>query len=720
MKPDPLPSKHIVLLGVGHTNAHIVRMWGMHRFNDVSLTCVSDNAVASYSGMLPAVLAGQKTKTDMEIDLVRLCNSVGARLITGEVTGLDRERRELQIAGRPAVYFDALSIGVGSVPMVDGIAIEGDSMLKIKPMQSFLDRLTAKLQACQVALNGRPLKVVVVGSGVAGTEILFCLPAFLKNHDIHNYSLTMVTRSEQILPSVSAAMRGRAMRECSRRQIDIRTRSAVVAVRQSEVELSGNQTLPADILIWATGASAPPLLDRLGLPVNELGFLATEPTLQSTCGAPVFAVGDTGTIRGSSLAKAGVYAVRQGPILWQNLRRILCGQTLVEYKPQTSFMKLINKGDGSAIGEWKGVAFEGRWAMRLKDRIDTKFMEKYAPQIMESDGKMQCKGCGCKLGADVLDGAIDFADRTNGPENAVELEDAAPIGDDDDNLIASTDFFTSPVDDAYLSGRIAALHSASDIIASGARVTQAIANVVLPEGDTAAQGRMLRDFTAGAGEEFAAMGARVVGGHTIVGPRFEAGFTVIGKPLGASPLCKGNLKTGDLLVLTKPLGVGILFAAHMRSLCKAADYQRMLTTVLLRQNHVAEMAVSAEVTAGTDVTGFGLMGHLLEMLDASKANARLDLESIPILPGVESAIRKGIESSLAPQNLIASARVTSDRKADPRYKALFDPQTCGGLLLGMSAERFEKLKSEIGNGYETWKFGTVEECVRSEPQVFVD
>src|SRR6476660_948580 len=124
-----LPRKDVVLLGVGHTNAHVLRMWRMHPIPDARLTCVSNYAVATYSGMLPGVLAGQYPPERMEIDLVRLCAAAGARLIVGAVTGLDLDAHELQFADRPPVRFDVLSIGIGSVPRFEGVAVLGNAVL---------------------------------------------------------------------------------------------------------------------------------------------------------------------------------------------------------------------------------------------------------------------------------------------------------------------------------------------------------------------------------------------------------------------------------------------------------------------------------------------------------------------------------------------------------------------------------------------------------------
>ena len=157
---ERLASRRVVLLGVGHTNAHVVRMWGMKPIPDTQLTCISDNAIATYSGMLPAVLAGQKSPPNMEIDLVKLCGSVGARLIVDNAVSLDVDQQLIHFAERPPVPFDVLSVGIGSIPSMDGTevenGVEGSTLLKIKPMQTFLDRLsTAVTRAVAKAVSRR-------------------------------------------------------------------------------------------------------------------------------------------------------------------------------------------------------------------------------------------------------------------------------------------------------------------------------------------------------------------------------------------------------------------------------------------------------------------------------------------------------------------------------------------------------------------------------------
>ncbi|MEZ6131716.1 MAG: selenide, water dikinase SelD [Planctomycetaceae bacterium] len=731
---ERLAAKHIVLLGVGHTNAHIVRQWGMHSLPDTDLTCISDNAIATYSGMLPAVLAQQLPQRDMQIDLVRLCASVGARLIVGTVTGLDQTRQLLHFAERPSIPFDVLSVGIGSVPTVAGVQIEGDSLLKIKPMQTFLERLSAAVdRASQVAAtNHNSLKIVIAGSGAAGIEITFCLPEFLRRRTKLPFQIQLITRSAEILPGAIPSLRRRAEQELQRRDVSVVKSATIDRVCDRGVTLRDGTMIEADVVIWATGASPPELLQCLNLPVDERGFLATDSTLRSTSGLPIFAVGDTGTIISEKLPKAGVYAVRQGPILWDNVQAVLANQPLTHYEPQRSFLKLLNTGDGRAIGEWKNFSFGGRWVMKLKHRIDSKFMQMYrVPDVTDGDVvTMQCKGCGCKLGGDILGQVLrSSASPSESPvpfdsaATTTSLDDAAVIETGNGRMLASTDFFTNPVDDAFLFGRIAALHSASDIVAMGATATSALANVVVPVGDPISQQRALNDFLAGARLEFSAMGADIAGGHTIVGPRWEAGFTVIGDPPVRGLLQKQNLQCGDILCITKPLGIGVLLAAHMRNQCHAHDYELLIEVMLQRQHALATLATDCGITAATDITGFGLAGHLVEMLKASHKCASLKLSSIPLLSGVARALNSGIESSLAPQNRYVEhlMNASDDLKALPEYKVLFDPQTCGGLLLGVPPNAVDQFKQSLSNAGigSSFRVGEVREQVAAQPLIEV-
>lgn len=725
-----LPRHDVVLLGAGHTNAHVLRMWRMKPVPDARLTVISNYPVATYSGMLPGVLAGLYPRERMEIDLVRLCAAAGARLIVGDVTGINLEERTVLMAERPAVPFDVLSIGIGSVPKRDG-ALAAEIVLPIKPMQTFLPRLDDRLHAAAVNLDGRPLQIVIAGGGAGGVEITFCLPAHVRARlGEVRLELTIVQSQDRLVPGVTERTAELVERELVGRGVRILRDRRVTEVHAGKVRLDDGTRLPADLVLWATRATPPPLLTKLGLPKHARGFLLTRPTLQTVADLPIFAVGDTGTIQDSSTPKAGVYAVRQGPILFENIGRLLNGRPLREYVPQKGFLKLLNTGDGRAIGEYRGLTLHGRWCWKLKDAIDSRFMDKYQdyrPMPMKmstaTQEEMRCLGCGGKVSGSVLSRALARLQIPQSEHVVVGLEapdDAAIIRPPGGRPVTVTvDFFAAPLDDPYLVGRLAALNAASDIFAMGARPLAALAMATLPVGRPRQQEQLLYELLAGSLEEFRRMDTALVGGHTIEGPQLTAGFTLLADQGSRPPRTKGGLRPGDALILTKPLGSGILLAAHMRALCKAEWMERLLETMLLSNQAAAALVDDFDVAAVTDITGFGLAGHLLEMLRASGTAAELHLGAIQLLPGVEELLNHGVQSTLAPANRDSEAliRAAEQIRTTAAYDALFDPQTCGGLLLGVPQERAEamlgRLKAQsaippalIGRIAETAELGT--------------
>ena len=700
-----LPSRTIVLLGVGHTNAHIVRKWKMAPLPDTRLVCVSNFRQATYSGMLPGVLAGLYEPQQMVIDLVRLCASAGAELIIGDVVGLDRQRPQLRFADRAPVPFDVLAIGVGSQPTFDNVTVATDAqqLLTIKPMQTLLARLDTAVAAAAAHADDDTLRVTIVGAGAGGVEVALCLHQRLTQQLPHrSLEMQVVCGQRGLLPGFVDSTRDRIVHEFGRRNIQLHPGTQIVAVEPQQLVSRDGATIPADLVIWATGATAPPLLGNLNLPTDERGFLLTDASLQSVSGLPIFAVGDTGTLRDQPLPKAGVYAVRQGPVLWENLQRTLAGRELQQYKPQTNFLRLLNLGDGRALGEYLGRSFAGRWVFRWKDTIDGRFMKKFQDYSLPTMTKpqpapaaaatMRCVGCGGKVGGSILQRALARLNVASSPAVVVGLQspdDAAVLQLNSQHATTvTTDFFAAPLLDNYLVGRIAALNAMSDVWAMGARPVAALAMAELPFGDASAQEQALVDLLAGGLRELEAAGARLVGGHTIEGPRTSIGFTIIAeqqRPITA----KSALRLDLLLVLTKPIGSGVLLAAHMQAACPAAAMKQLERTLLTGNERAAQIAHDFHAPAITDITGFGLAGHLLEMLTAAGVSAELQLADVPLLAEAEQLIRTGFASTLAPANKHVEARITCDEQTrnSPRYEALFDPQTNGGLLYAVQPTR---------------------------------
>ncbi len=697
----------IVLLGVGHTNAHVLRMWKMNPIRNAQLVCVSDYPISTYSGMLPAVLAGQRPVPAMEIDLVRLCHSAGARLIIGTVNGLDLEAKRLLFADRPALSYDVLSIGIGSRPTFGDVVVEdGGNLLPVKPMQTLLTRLTSRME--ELRRLDRPPKIAIVGGGAGSIEVACCLRQWLANDpDMgvgqHSPEITLVTGSDVVGGGLLDSTRNRIEKHFAANQIQTLVGSRVAKIEGPRLSFKDGTEHEFDMVVWATSAVASPLFEGFDLERDSRGFLLTRPTLQTKSNDDVFVVGDSGTMETDPTPKAGVYAVRQGPILWDNIRRRLDQRTLTRYVPQKGFLKLLNFGDGTAIAEYRGFSFEGGWCWRLKDRIDVKFMEMYQdyslmkmkPADDLDDSEMRCLGCGGKIGSQILSQVLAELEIPPHEDVIVGLQhpdDAAVVRTYDNQVTVTTDFFAAPFEDPYLVGRIATLNSASDCFVMGAQPSTALAIVQLPLGHPRAQLQVMRELMAGSFEELKKMGATIVGGHTIEGPRMTIGYTILGRQV-SDIKTKGALEVGDRLVLSKPLGAGVLLVGLMQSLLSGHHYRELLDSMLQSNQIALELIRQFPVSAITDVTGFGFAGHLAEMLLASNVSAEIDVDSIPLLSGCRDLIERGIESTLAPDNRSVAAKIEIDSKLPIDSKALgalFDPQTGGGLLFGIADKRADE------------------------------
>ena len=381
------------------------------------------------------------------------------------------------------------------------------------------------------------------------------------------------------------------------------------------------------------------------------------------------------------------------------------------YRPQKDAMYLISTGDQYAIGTRNGVTFEGAWVWRWKNWIDQRFMAKFnalpdmAPPPQDSNIKvadaaalkeisamaMRCGGCGAKVGATVLSralGSIVPAERDDVLIGLDAPDDAAVVETGGTRLaVHSVDYFRAIIDDPYLFGKIAANHALGDIFAMGAEPQTALAIATVPYGIEAKVEADLSQMMAGANEMLRDAGCALVGGHTSEGAELSLGFSVNGLIARDKVLRKGGLEPGDVLIVTKRIGTGTLLAADMRGKARgrwvAGAIQHMI-----RSNRIGAGILAAHgAHAATDVTGFGLLGHLVEMVRASSVDATLDLNAVPLLEGVRETLAMGIFSSLQPQNvrLRRAIRNLDEASADPLYPALFDPQTAGGLLASVPA-----------------------------------
>lgn len=715
---DPPVIKDLVLVGGGHAHISVLKSFGMHPLAGVRVSLISRETQSPYSGMLPGYIAGHYSFDETHIDLGPLSGFAGARFFNDEVIGLDTERRHLICRNRPDINYDVLSIDIGSTPRTSGIAGADDNAIPVKPIDGFLQNWQYFLEGIKNKKDR--IKIGIVGAGAAGVELILAIQYRLekefnnKGRDKNDLEFHLFCDSDEILVTYNSRVRSKFVQVLQQRGINLHTGHKVTEVDELSIRCENGASVNLDQVFWATSAGAQSWLAEAGLDVDGQGFVNVKETLESVSHEGIFAVGDIANMLKHPRPKSGVFAVRQGPVLFRNLQRKLQHLPLQKYIPQKQFLSLISTGDQNAIASKSWWALEGSQIWNWKDWIDRRFMRKFnelppmaydepidlaeglvsAAELTElSEDSMRCGGCGGKVGALILEDVLAQLQPLAHQNVLIGLDkpdDAAVISVPEGKmLVQSVDSFRTIVDDPYVFGQIAANHALGDIFAMGAEAHSALAIVNLPFGIEDKIKNDLLQMMLGAVEVLNDAGTALIGGHTAEAKELSLGFAVNGFVDKEQLLRKQGMVADEQLIITKALGTGTLFAAHMRLKAKGRWVQSALDNMIQSNREAARCLFEHGSSACTDVTGFGLLGHLLEMTKASAVNIELEIEKLPCLDGFIETLAEGIFSSLYPQNRQFQTGISNNASLmkHPLYPLLFDPQTAGGLLASVPRDK---------------------------------
>lgn len=723
----PLLTRQLVLVGGGHAHVAVLKSFGMSPLPGLRLILVSDHWDTPYSGMLPGHIAGHYDRDEAYLDLNRLAHFCGADFYRDTVCGLDLEKKELLFESRPPVPFDYLSINTGSTPSMDDIPGAAEHALPVKPIDQFL-RGWNRLEN-DVRENNSERRIVTVGGGAAGVELTlsaqFRLQQIAREAGTTIPSFEIITATPTILKTHNKKVQ-RTMRElCTQRGIKIRTSEKVKSVERNTATTESGETVPFDELFWTTHASAPDWIRNSGLQVSDGGFIQVDQRLASLSHDFVFAAGDIADLTESPRPKSGVFAVRQGAPLANNLRLVALGFPPRKHRLQKSFLSLISTGDKNAIASKAVWSASGRWVWNWKQRIDVKWMRQYRnlpdmktaeaeiefaaraknnlriedQESEDAKGKMRCGGCGAKVSGLILHQVLKQVIPGTHPTLQIGLnapDDAAVTAPPPGKLLVqSVDFFRSFINDPYLFGRIATNHALNDLFAMGATPASALVTATIPFNGSTVIAAQLSQLLGGVARQLRDHDAALAGGHSAEGRELAVGLTVTGFCDPRTLLRKSGLQAGDKLILTKPLGSGMLFAADMQNQLAPSALESAVESMLLSNRAAAETFQAHGVTTCTDISGFGLVGHLREMFGSDNRIVRLLLNDLPVLPGAAELAKDGLASSMAAANRSNALLVNSTRLNDDLAPILFDPQTAGGLLAAVPSDSAEALLEEL-------------------------
>ena len=761
MEREPPILADLVFLGGGHAQIAAIKSFAMNPVPGLRLTIVTATTRTPYSGMLPAYVEGVWDDDDLHIDLAHLAQFAGARLIVAPCSGIDADGRTLFFDDRPPLHFDLLSINIGGQPDLDAIKGAVDHLIPVKPIAKFQQAFDG------LRADGLPKRIAVIGGGAAGCELALALRKRWQSHGVVP-QMTLYSRSLKLLSQMSPRAGQLMLAALHKADIRLRLGCEVDTVEAGRLHF-GDKFEEFDAGFLVSAVRPPRWLSSTSLTRDKNGFLAVRQTLQSTSHPYIFAAGDIATIEADPRPKAGVFAVRAGPVLAKNLRKYLHGSRLKKWAAQKRYLAIIGCADGGAIASWGQFGVKADWFLALKYWIDRRFMAKYqnlsmpalpapAPfagldggQNIQQDAKdnagsgsrandpayaaMRCLGCAAKAShavlATALEDAVNLAisqgaERALMPDQGIESDaammDAPPAGS---KLVQSVDVLSEIVSDPFLLGRIAAVHALSDLYAALATPTSALAIINLPEASLTIQTNQLTQILAGGLCALSEDGVRLNGGHTSEGGALSVGFSVTGycqaeiaaQATKAAQAAHGDDSLDDLvLVLTKPIGTGVIMAGQMQLVAKA-EWVDAAIAQMAKSNMIAAQKFAEKGAIGaTDITGFGLARHAQNLsLRVGARGCMIDLAALPVLDGALTLISSGIRSSLHDQN--RAAVVLNSRQIDhaaARYFAahietLFDPQTSGGLLGVFRLDAATRLIDELrGDGIAAAVIGRLE------------
>jgi selenide, water dikinase len=707
MMKMPLPlTRDLVLIGGGHTHALVARMWGMKPLEGTRVTLINPAPTAPYSGMLPGHIAGHYPREALDIDLVKLARFAGARLVLGAATAIDPVARTVTVEGHGEIGYDVASVNVGIHTEMPDIPGFGAHALGAKPLDLYTSRWRAFLVAAKAG-DVAP-EVAVIGAGVAGVELALASAHALRQAVGGAARVAIIEAGPEIAgknPETTLRLRA-AM---AAHGVTIHTDAKVVRIHEDGVELADGEMIRSRFTLGTAGAFAHGWLSHSPLPLTEEGYLRVDSHLRVEGHWDLFAAGDCAHLTHAPRPKAGVYAVREAPVLLHNLAAVLTGGKTKAYHPQKDYLKLVSLGEKSALAEKWGRTVSGPALWRWKNRIDTKFMAMFQalPEMkpdplprrvtdgvdaeLAGEHKPLCAGCGAKVGPGTLSAALagmpspGRADVLTGPG-----DDAAVLEIGGMRQVLTTDHLRAFTDDPYLLARITAVHALGDVWAMGARPQAALASVILPRMAQPLQARSMEEVMRAASEVFTAAGAEIVGGHSTMGAEMTLGFTITGLVEGEA-ITNAGAKAGDLAVLTRPIGTGTILAAEMLGKADGRHVAAMLRAMATPQGDAAAL-LAPHTHAMTDVTGFGLAGHMLAICKASGVAGEIDQGAVPLYDGALMLAEAGHRSSIWEANRAAAP---VDGAQGARGALLHDPQTAGGLLAAVAQSEAEALLAAL-------------------------
>ena len=694
----------LVLIGGGHSHLSVLMKLSKRPINGNRITLITNEIDTPYSGMIPGYIEGIYSWRDSHIDLYRLCLKLNVRFIHAEVERVSAYEKEIYFKDRPKIKFDVLSINTGIQSNNREIKGAAKYCLPVKPISKLANNFLNKITNFK--------SIAFIGGGAGSVELALAIKKrFLNiNQDI---KITIITGKRGLLSTFPQKTKLTSLKTLEKFKIDIIEYKRVLEVKPKQIILSDKSMLKIDKAILSTNSMTPKWLAKSDILLTKDNYILVNKSFQTNY-KYVFASGDVIDFNNQNLKKAGVFAVRSGKPLAINIKQFILGKKLVEYKFNKNYLALIGTSKRSAIATKYNLTFNSRFFFYLKKYIDQNFIKKFSDfrirkkftlealktdvlnifvkhkeKITDKNDIMQCKGCAAKVPLNALKQAL--------PKDIVSTSEDAVSVPGHPELYQTVDMISSIITDPFLLGKIAANHSISDMVSVNSKITSAMMILQLPLSKTEINSRDLEQVLLGANEIFKTIDCPLIGGHTMIGKDKDPiiGFSILGQKQKKIKIVKNRrkIKTKDLLILTEKIGSGLIFAGINNYLIDSYFQIDVIKQMIKGNLNFGKISNQLNILSMTDITGFGLANHLLNLIkrDNSKTGLTIYPNKIPLFEGVNECLNKDIKSSLFKSNYdIAQKDIIYKRDKSKLDNILYDPQTVGGIAFIIPQE--EKYK----------------------------
>ena len=657
MKNKNLKIKRLILVGGGHAHLHILQQVAKQPFPHLQIYFISNSFYKTYEEMLPGYIAGHFSFAESHIDLVALANGSGIKFIHNSLKKIDSFEKVIVLDNGVKIYYDLLSLNLGSRMKLPK-QIFPAMAISVKPHVQFLKNLDQLIS--EIIQKPKIYQLAIVGAEMNALEIALAIQHRILEElykivkALESFQITIFTNKNKIISQFNSRTRNIFTTLLKKKGITVYPNQTVTSVGKNSLICSNKDVFTADKVLFCTQSTSYQWLQDSNLKLDEDGFICVNDYFQSVSSADIFAVGDIMSMKNQKIYKTASSSMKQGKILYKNIRNYLEGKPLKKYTPQKFYPSLVSAGDKYAVLVGKYFSIKGCLIWNLKKILDKQILRKYSnPPIIENkkttqkvsffkkdetivDYSLKKTAASGEFSSELLKQSLEkLSEYSSNKYSTFANKKFSPINSyiiGQKKYLQSIHFLNECLPDSYLFGKLVANHCVSSIYAEGAKPTHAFSIVYLKKAAASIVKDDFEKMLLGANDFFSQDQVKILGGHSLQEKEENGiGFSVTGNIVRNH---KPTIENGQSLVLTKPLGTESLLLALQQNKIKGSWYENLLQHFLLSNKTVAEILNKSRYSFCSYVAGQGFLNSILNSLPP-EYNLEIDSRNLPFLDGFE-------------------------------------------------------------------------------------